>query len=330
MVKQKNIILGAILMFALTSLVTEASTSHTRKHVVLKSYKVASTKIHARTKLADNNAYKVEKVNFNMSPSEPSVMSMPSLASAKAMIVNQATGEVLYAKNTEAATPIASVTKLMTAMVMLDAHLPMDEYLTVSDEDIDTLKGTHSRLQVGTTLTRAEFLHLAIMSSENRAASVLGRNYPGGLYAFAQAMNRKATTLGMTHSRFVDPTGLNSDNVSTAEDLVKMVKAAYTYPQIRQVSTSAAQEFAIAGYRNPVEFHNTNVLVRETSDSWTIGLSKTGFINEAGRCLVMQAEIAGQPVIIVLLDSASKNQRIGDAQRVRKWIENGSVIKRVG
>lgn len=329
MVRQKNILLGVMLMFALASVTTEAATKHVQKHVVLKSHKVASN-TRIKTKLAENNTYNVEKVNFNVSPAETGLIGSPSLASAKAMIVNQTTGEVLYAKNTDATTPIASVTKLMTAMVMLDAHLPMDEYLTVSDEDVDTLKGTHSRLQVGTILTRAEFLHLAIMSSENRAASVLGRNYPGGLPAFAQAMNRKAAALGMTHSRFVDPTGLNSENVSTAEDLVKMVKAAYTYPQIRQVSTSAGQEFAIAGYRNPVEFHNTNVLIRTSNDNWSIGLSKTGFINEAGRCLVMQAEIAGQPVIIVLLDSATKNQRIGDAQRVRKWIENGSVIKRVG
>lgn len=337
MISKKIILLGVMLMFALTSVAKEQISKHARLHVGVKSHKVthsqqmtkSSHKVN-RGKLALNSGYKIENANFNPSPSQRNVMGMPSLASAKALIVNQVTGEVLYAKNTDLTTPIASVTKLMTAMVMLDAHLPMDEYLAVSDEDIDTLKGTRSRLQVGTTLTRAEFLHLAVMSSENRAASVLGRNYPGGLYAFVQAMNRKATALGMTHSHFVDPTGLNSENISTAEDLVKMVKAAYMYPQIRQVSTTAEQDFSIYGYVNPVLFHNTNALVRDTSGDWTIGLSKTGFINEAGRCLVMQAEIAGQSVIIVLLDSNSKDQRIGDAQRVRKWIENGNIIKHVG
>jgi D-alanyl-D-alanine endopeptidase (penicillin-binding protein 7) len=163
------------------------------------------------------------------------------------------------------------------------------------------------------------------MSSENRAASALGRNYPGGVNAFVNAMNVKAHMLGMTHSHFADPTGLNSDNYSTAEDLVRMVRAAYQYPQIRQVSTTASQQVAINGLRNPMNFMNTNVLVRNSD--WVIGLSKTGYISEAGRCLVMQAEIGGQPMIIVLLDSEGKNSRIGDAQRIRKWIESSNGMK---
>lgn len=241
------------------------------------------------------------------------------LASAKALVINQLTGETVYAKNTGLSTPIASVTKLMTAMVMLDAHLPMDEVLSIADEDVDYLKGTHSRLGVGTSLTRGSLLHLALMASENRAASALGRNYPGGISAFVRAMNYKAEALAMKSTHFVDPTGLDSNNVSTAEDLVKMVNAAYHYPEIRQVTTSPSQAIIPLGRENTINFVNTNSLVR--GSNWVIGLSKTGFINEAGRCLVMQAEISGQPMIIVLLDSEGKQSRIADANRIRKWIE---------
>jgi D-alanyl-D-alanine endopeptidase (penicillin-binding protein 7) len=245
------------------------------------------------------------------------------LASAKAIVINQLTGETLYAKNTNVPTPIASVTKLMTAMVMLDAHLPLDEVVSIGDEDVDYLKGTSSRLRVGTMLTRGEMLQLALMASENRAASALGRHYPGGKPAFIQAMNQKAQLLGMQSSRFVDSTGLDSSNVSTAEDLVKMVNAAYHYPEIRQVSTLPSQEVTLYGRQSPLNFVNTNALVR--GGNWVIGLSKTGFINEAGRCLVMQAEISGQPTIIVLLDSAGKMTRIGDANRIRKWVERNDA-----
>lgn len=243
------------------------------------------------------------------------------LASSKVLVINQLTGETLYAKNTDRPTPIASVTKLMTAMVMLDAHLPMDDLLYIADEDVDYLKGTHSRLSVGTSLTRGELLQLALMASENRAASSLGRNYPGGIGAFVRAMNSKAENLGMKSSHFVDATGLDSNNVSTAEDLAKMVNAAYHYAEIRQVTTTPSQEITLYGRETPINFVNTNSLVRTSSDKWIIGLSKTGFINEAGRCLVMQAEISGQPMIIVLLDSDGKQTRIGDANRIRKWIE---------
>lgn len=244
---------------------------------------------------------------------------MLELGSSKALIINQETGETLYAKNTNTPTPIASVTKLMTAMVVLDAMLPLDEYLTVTNADIDTLKGTSSRLRIGTKLPRAELLRLALMASENRAASALGRNYPGGLPAFIKAMNHKAYELGMRDTHFVDPTGLNSGNISTAEDLVKLVRAAYEYDEIRQESTAISQEVLVNGRRNPTNFVNTNALVRK--GDWVIGLSKTGFISEAGRCLVMQAEIGGQQLIIVLLDSVGKLTRIGDANRIRKWIE---------
>lgn len=276
-------------------------------------YKTGSRKIHARLR-----AHKATAVIDRYDGTTPL-----KLASAKALVINQTTGEVLFAKNTDIPTPIASVTKLMTAMVMLDARLPMDELLSISDEDVDYLKGTSSRLSVGTTLTRGEFLQLALMASENRAASALGRHYPGGKSAFVAAMNNKAQMLGMKSSHFVDSTGLDSNNVSTAEDLVKMVNAAYYYPEIRQVTTLPSQEITLYGRQNPLNFVNTNALVR--SGNWVIGLSKTGFINEAGRCLVMQAEISGQPVIIVLLDSAGKMTRIGDANRIRKWVENNDT-----
>ncbi|MBC7785994.1 MAG: D-alanyl-D-alanine endopeptidase [Methylophilaceae bacterium] len=247
------------------------------------------------------------------------------LASLKALIVNQDTGETIYAKGTNIPTPIASVTKLMTAMVMLDAKLPMTEILTVSDDDVDYLKGSSSKLPIGTRLSRIEMLQLALMASENRAASALGRNYPGGKEMFVRMMNAKALELGMASSHFADPTGLDSGNVSTAEDLVHMVKAAYQYIDIRRVTTTANYDVYIGNRNYPTNFHNTNGLVRE--GNWEIGLSKTGYISEAGRCLVMQAMIAGQPMIIVLLDSNGKMTRIGDANRVRRWIEANPTPK---
>ena len=245
------------------------------------------------------------------------------LASGKALIINQNTGEIIYAKNTGLATPIASITKLMTAMVTLDAGQSFDEMIYVSDSDVDYLKGTGSRLSVGSGLSRGDMLQLALMASENRAASAIGNHYPGGKYAFVKAMNTKAKLLGMSHTRFVDATGLDSDNVSTAEDLAKLVQAAYQYPEIRLATTSPSHEVYVEGRENAVNFNNTNGLVR--TGEWQIGLSKTGYISEAGRCLVMQATIAGEPMIVVLLDSVGKLTRIGDANRVRKWMEYNVV-----
>ena len=248
---------------------------------------------------------------------------LPKLASSKVLVLNQATGDTLYAKNTDEQTPIASLTKLMTAMVVLDAKQPLDEWLYITDEDVDHLKDTHSRLSIGTALTRWEFLHLALIASENRAASALGRHYTGGIQHFVEAMNRKAASLGMSHTHFVDSSGLNSANVSTAQDLAKMVNAAYQYPEIRKITTTPFHEIIAEQPRKHLKFMNTNALVR--TGNWIIGLSKTGFIKEAGRCLVMQAEISGQPTIIVLLDSVGKLSRIGDANRIRKWLEHHDV-----
>ncbi len=245
------------------------------------------------------------------------------LGSAVAMIVDQKSGETLFSRNAANQAPIASITKLMTAMVVLDAGLGMDEAITISEADVDSLRNSGSRLRVGTTLTRQETLHLALMSSENRAAAALARTYPGGTAQFVAAMNRKAVELGMRQTHFVDSTGLHSENVSTAEDLVKMVKAGYHYESIRQMSTAETYDVVNDNGRS-IPYRNTNALVK--SPSWDIGLSKTGFINEAGRCLVMQAQIASRPVIIVLLDSAGKFTRIADANRIKKWLESSRPV----
>jgi D-alanyl-D-alanine endopeptidase (penicillin-binding protein 7) len=240
-----------------------------------------------------------------------------SLRSAAAIIQDQETGEILYGKNASTVTPIASITKLMTAMVVLDAGLDLDETITISSDDMDSLRGTHSRLKPGASLSRDELLRVALMASENRAAAALGRTYPGGIEAFTRAMNLKAQMLGMAGSHFDDATGLSSANVSSAEDLLKLVRAAHRYELIRSYTTMTGHEVHVAG--RPLAYHNTNRLV--ANGSWNIGLSKTGFTNDAGRCLVLQAKLAERQVIIVLLDSWGKLSRIGDANRVRAWLE---------
>lgn len=237
--------------------------------------------------------------------------------SRAAVVMNAETGEVLYSKNSDEAVPIASITKLMTAMVVLDAHLPMDEPITITADDVDNLRHSSSRLAVGTTLPRSEMLLLALMASENRAASALARTYPGGTQAAVAAMNRKALALGMTHTHFLDSTGLHSENAASPLDLVRMVKAAHEYPDIQRDSTTTAHEVVARG--RTLQYHNTNALFK--NDSWNIELSKTGFINEAGKCLVMQARIKSKPMVIVLMDSNGRYTRFGDANRVKQWVE---------
>ncbi len=250
-----------------------------------------------------------------------------ALKSAAALVVDQNDGQTIYAKNTQVRVPIASITKLMTAMVVLDAALPLDEVITIDHADFDQIKHTGSRLAAGFSLPRGEMLRLALMASENRAAASLGRNYPGGVEAFVAAMNQKAAELGMWNTHFVEPTGLSSQNRSTAEDLAKMVNAAYQYPLIREFTTTAQREVETETGRS-LQFRNSNGLVRDRNSSWSIGLSKTGYISEAGRCLVMQANIAARSVIIVLLDSLGKNTRLGDANRIKKWLETRMVFRR--
>jgi len=245
----------------------------------------------------------------------------PNLKSASALVLDQSGQRVLYAKNVEGVVPIASITKLMTALVVLDSGLPLDETIKISKDDRDALKGTRSRLAVGMSVSREDLLRIALMASENRAAAALTRAYPGGTDAFVAAMNRKAAELGMWHSRFVDGTGLSSGNVSNAQDLARLVGAAYRHPLIREYTTDTQYTVRLANGRK-MQFTNSNRLVRNSG--WDIGLSKTGYIREAGRCLVMQAQIAATPVIIVLLDSWGHLTRIGDANRIKKWMESNS------
>jgi D-alanyl-D-alanine endopeptidase (penicillin-binding protein 7) len=240
------------------------------------------------------------------------------LKSNAALVLDQSTAEVLFEKNSQVALPIASITKLMTSLVVVEANQNMDELISVTNEDIDREKFSHSRLRVGSQLTRTNMLHIALMSSENRAASALGRSYPGGLPAFVAAMNAKARALGMVNTHYVDSTGLSSNNVSTARDLAKLVVAAHQHPLIRQYSTDS--KYAVEPGGPMLQYRNSNHLV--DNPDWQIGLQKTGYISEAGRCLVMQTQIEGRPIVMVFLDSKGKTSRLADAGRIRKWLEN--------
>jgi len=246
------------------------------------------------------------------------------LKSSAVLVMDEQTGQVLYGRNTDAVVPIASITKLMTAMVTLDAGLDMREEVEISTEEIEITRGSgaKARLPRGASLSRDDLLHLALMASDNRAAAALASSYPGGVDAFVAAMNAKARLLDMGDSRFADPTGLTPENVSSAEDLAKLVRAANDYPLIREYSTSPSHEVTINGRR--VQFGNTNALVR--ANDWEIGLQKTGFIRAAGRCLVMYAKLATRPVVIVLLDSVGKYTRLVDAARIREWLEPGYSV----
>ena len=307
-----------------------------------------------KTGLQEYDCKPIDPIADKIKQSDSSVLyarADPDLRSGMVLILDEKTGEIIYAKNAESRTPIASITKLMTAMVILDARLSLDEKITLTNDDIDRVKGTHSRLKIGAQLTRRELLHLALMSSENRAAAALARTYPGGTEAFIAAMNRKASRLGMASTRFADSTGLRSENQSTAEDLACMVRAAHTYPIITELTTATSYDLQMPIYKRAralvqkklanrtrtvvrtlafhnVAFRNTNKLVSDKD--WQIGLSKTGYISEAGHCLVMQATIANQQLIIVLLDSDGKYARIGDAVRIKRWLESSvKPVKRV-
>ena len=239
------------------------------------------------------------------------------LKSSVAYVIDQDTNEVLVSKNDQAVLPIASITKLMTGVVISEAKLSMDESITITQDDVDTEKGSSSRLKVGTTLTRGELLHLSLMASENRAAHALGRTYPGGLQAFVDLMNAKAAALGMRDTRYIEPTGLSSKNQSSAKDLATLVSLAYQDPILRELSTSPSHQVEVG--KHTLNYKTTNRLIK--NPNWDIGLQKTGYISEAGQCLVMQAKIAGRKLILVFLDSAGKLSRIADAERVRKWVE---------
>ena len=245
------------------------------------------------------------------------------LASANALVIDTLDNRTVYTKAANEVTPIASLTKLMTAIVTLEAGQPLDEPLAIDMDDLDFVKGSHSRLRMGSELPRREMLRLALMSSENRAASSLARAYPGGTRAFVAEMNTKARVLGMKHTHYADATGLSPDNVSTASDLAIVVAAAAQYPLIREFSTTGSHFVELQPTGQWLGFNNTNNLVKNAQ--WDIQLSKTGYIREAGKCLVMLTTIGSRPFVIVLLDSAGRYTRLGDALRVRHWLETGEM-----
>jgi D-alanyl-D-alanine endopeptidase (penicillin-binding protein 7) len=269
--------------------------------------------------------------------SAPDYTSAPALSAQSVLVFDQASGQPLLAKNADMQAPIASITKLMTAMLVVDAAQPLDERITITDQDRDTLKGTGSRLAIGATYTRGQLLHLALIASDNRAAHALARTTRGGLDRFVASMNRMARALGMQNTVYVEPTGLSSENRSTAFDLARLANYAYqNYPEIREITstgsyTLGSQRIVVrkrhhqqVSYRT-VAFNNTNRFTR--AEDWHVGLSKTGFTNEAGHCLVMQAEVAQRDVIIVLLDAQGRNNRAGDATRIKEWLESAPVLR---
>ena len=299
-----------------SSLLVEALTNVTR----LIAFIAAALVSLGASAAADKPAVaKTRAVKASALKAELTAEGEPNLASSAVMVFDPQTGRTLYSKNADEAHPIASITKLMTAMIVLDSKLDLEEPIALSNDDIDTLKGTKSKLPLGTHFRRDDLLRIALVASDNRAASALGRSYPGGLPAFVDAMNAKAKALGLTQTTFVDSSGLNPGNVSSPQDLAKLVSAASSYPLIREYSTTPALDVTLPNSKRKIGFVNTNALVR--ASDWQIGLSKTGYINEAGKCLVMHAMIANQPIVIVLLDSWGKLTRIGDANRIRKWLE---------
>ena len=245
----------------------------------------------------------------------------PALHSSAALVINGLTGEPIYAKNGEVPMPIASITKVMTAMVVLDAKLPMNEYIAVNISDTPEMKGVFSRVKLGSELTRHDMMLITLMSSENRAAATLAHHYPGGYVAFIAAMNAKAKSLGMMHTRYVEPTGLSMHNVSTARDLSKLLAAARQYPMLSQLSTTKEKTVAFRKPNYTLGFRNTDHLVNK--DKWNIKITKTGFTNQAGHCLVLVTEMGNRPVSLVILDAFGKYTHFADASRIRSWIETG-------
>ena len=294
----------------------EPSAKTAEKRKVAKTAQASKRKVHKRRayvrKPSDAKLAGLHKVRDRL-----------RLRSSVALVIDQDTQEVLLSKNEEAVLPIASLSKLMTGIVVRESELPMDEKITITRDDVDTEKGSKSRLHVGAVLTRAELLHLALMSSENRAAHALGRSHPGGMPVFVALMNKKAEELGMNDTKFVEPTGLSSDNKSSATDLAMLVDAASEDEVLREYSTSPG--YRVAFGRRRLQYSNTNWLVR--SPKWDIGLQKTGYISEAGQCLVLQAKVAGRKLIMVFLDSVGRRTRLADAERVRRWVESQPARK---
>jgi D-alanyl-D-alanine endopeptidase (penicillin-binding protein 7) len=312
----------SVLALALAPVAAEAAPA---KRVAKKE----TTSVVKRARVTKTYAVSRQRSVVRLAPARPSFGQIAGLHSTQddlelrssvALVIDQDSNEILLRKNDSAVLPIASITKLMTGLVISEAKLPMDEMVTIAQDDVDTEKGSSSRLRVGTALSRGELMHLALMSSENRAAHALGRTYPGGLNAFVEAMNQRAQLLGMNDTKYVEPTGLSSRNQSSALDLARLVAVASQDTMISELSTSPGHQVAVG--RRTLQFSNTNRLVK--NPAWDIGLQKTGYISEAGQCLVMQAKVAGRKLIMVFLDSAGKLSRIGDAERVRRWVETHS------
>jgi serine-type D-Ala-D-Ala endopeptidase (penicillin-binding protein 7) len=308
------------LLASLCAVHAQATTNH-KKQTVQKT-KPSVVKTHVR----QAKAFKAAPVipSFGQKAGLHATSDMLDLKSSVAYVIDQDTNEVLLSKNDQAVLPIASITKLMTGLIISEAKLPMDESITITQDDVDTEKGSSSRLRVGATLTRGELLHLALMASENRAAHALGRTYPGGMSTFVSLMNLKAAQLGMRDTRYVEPTGLSSQNQSSAKDLATLVGNAYHDATLRQLSTSPSHSVEVGN--RTLQYNTTNRLVK--NPNWEIGLQKTGYISEAGQCLVMQAKVSGRKLIMVFLDSAGKLSRIADAERVRKWVETNHSMGR--
>ena len=295
----------------------KAHATETSKSIRAQAGRVSRTAIVAKRRVVARAPVIPAKPSFGEVAGLHSGHDALDLKSSVALVIDQETREVLFSKNELAVLPIASLTKLMTGMVLSEARLPMDDMVMISQADVDTEKGSRSRLKVGTELSRGELLHLALMSSENRAAHALARTFPGGLPTFVKLMNTKAQTLGMRDTVYTDPTGLSSTNLSSARDLALLVNVAHGNSLLRELSTSPGYQVAVGN--RTLQFNNTNRLVK--NPSWDIGLQKTGYISEAGQCLVMQTKVAGRKLIMVFLDSAGKLSRLGDAERVRRWIE---------
>ncbi len=313
-------LLLALVMFSFIGAPEAYAYPHGHAKKVAAKKKVLAKKHYTKYRKAKFNRKGLRRAYF--APEIPDVTpgGDPNLHSSSAFVLDQANGTAIFSKNLDSVRPIASITKLMTAMIVLDSKQDMDEPLTVDALDVDMVKGSRSHLPVGSVLKRTDMLRLALMASENRAASALARNYPGGSEAFVAQMNARAQTIGLSQTHFSDSTGLLSSNVSSARDLAKLVDAAYRFDLIREYTTTPGVHLTFPESGRTVGFINTNRLIN--NGEWKIGLSKTGFINEAGQCLVMQARIDNNPVVIVLLDSWGRLSRVGDATRIKKWIES--------
>jgi len=320
--------IAALMAFCLSLAPSSADAAPRKAKVVKKGHSVSVGKNRVSKTFI---AKKASVVRIFATPARPSFGQLAGLhgthdqlelKSSVALVMDQETREVLFSKNDSAVLPIASLTKLMTGLIISEAKLSMDETISITVDDVDTEKGSGSRLRIGAELSRGEALHLALMSSENRAAHALGRTFPGGMDAFVARMNARAKALGMHNTRYVEPTGLSSRNQSSASDLAKLVSTAYNDPVLREFSTSPGYQVAVGN--RTLQYNNTNGLLKKPE--WEIGLQKTGYISEAGQCLVMQAKISGRKLIMVFLDSAGKLSRIGDAERVRRWVESNPTI----